>query len=236
MYWTIESALRAWRQPRPTLFLVYAEGATAAVAEYFALSFPEHDVIFEPDDVGSDVAYFRAAEPPLRLEQVLANLECRGARVDYEILAGDESTVLDGTTSFVPFVDPTTWAVDWTSRAPRGRIRVRVRSRIATPEDGAAWTIAVKGRVPEALWTIDGFLAEGVGPDARVPSATLTPGVHDVEVVASFPAGSVNPTFRIVWRPEDGAEDSLELVPFYSQSVEKPGCVSGSRPVVQAGH
>ena len=223
--WDIESALRAWNEDVPTVFVLFAGEDTLRTKEFLEELFPGLDLRFVKDPIGrgGDIAYQHLEGRPAGLDEALASFGCRGVAVDY-IYRGPAREELRRVRRVAPMVGRATWPTEveqWFHRAaPPARLEVLYRARISIERGGeyrftffsygGVATIRVGGRIVASGRTVE-----------------LPPGVHEIDARVDFAPLAGELRARFLWKgPDTGDVD--ELIPFYRIAEIDPACGGAS--------
>lgn len=219
----IMSALEGWTHPGPTLVAVFAGVDSRATMDFLHHAIPGLAMEYVADELDerSHLAFGRLADRPANLDAILADLRCRGVRVEYVYHGHAPDEVLHTLVRVEPLVGNSTWATEAVRVFHRGvrprRLEIRYSARIRIEKEGMY-------RFEPYFYfgpiTIDVDGVRILPPDGGVH---LTAGEHEFRAVADLEPMAGGSTARISWRGPDSGGES-ELVPFYRIAEPIPGC------------
>jgi hypothetical protein len=220
----IQTSLREWKEPGPTVLLAFSWKATRGVQRYLEFLIPDLQMTFveDPLDARGELAFAHLPTVPAGLSQRLEETRCRGARGVYEVVRHEGDPVR--ITQMVPYVDDSTWPSSFErtffEAGPAKEIRMRYSSQIRVIEGGA---YRFKAHIyPGKLeLEIDDRTADHLTNQAVL----LEPGLHRLEAKGVFKAMSKGLELNLFWEgPDTGGQP--ELMPFYRIAVEDPACLA----------
>jgi len=222
--WDIETALRAWNDDVPTVFVLFASEDTERVKEYLEENIPGFRMRFVPDELarGGDIAFQHWEGRPQGLDEFLAIYPCRGAAVTY-IYKDAKRHEIRRVERIAPMVSYATWPTEveqWFHRAaPPARLEVLYDAAISVDHAGTyRFTFNAYGGIPSIR--IDEV---NVAPGRPID---LEAGLHKVHARVDFAPLAGELRARFLWKGPDTGE-VIELIPFYRIAEINPSCAPG---------
>lgn len=225
--WDVMTALRAWKQDWPTMFLVFAGRDTRDTARYVEWLLPEAQFtwIGDPEGFGADLAYTRFGGRPAELDAALEYAPCRGVRVEYRFLGEKPGEVRRVIQRVEPLIGLGTWpsevvAAFYGGYWPR-RLEVTYQAEFQVARPGM-YLIEGDFYGAEPRIEVD---AQSFARSRRVH---LEAGAHAFRATADFAPLPEGLVARLLWNGPDSGNEK-ELIPFYAVAVPSDDCTGGDR-------
>lgn len=219
----IMSALEGWKTSGPTVLVVFAGVDTRDTMKFLEYAIPGLEMEFIADELqaGSDVAFAHLPDRPARLDSIVAEMRCRGVRVEYRYIGEAADEVLHTLERVEPLIGLGTFAGEAVRIYHRGvhprRLEIHYSATIRIDNPGL-YRFEPNFYFGPVTIDIDGQRI--LPPDGGV---RLSAGEHEFRAVADLAPLGGGWSARMMWRgPDTGGE--TELVPFYRIADPLPPC------------